>query len=368
MPIYMDRHDLESVTAKDVAEAHREDLKIQEKYQCKGLTYWFDEERGTAFCLIEAPNENCVKEMHDNAHGLVPHQIIEVENKVVNAFLGRIEDPQSSEFLEDSDLPIINEPAFRTIMYLCLMDVALFKSTLGNEEASNIINRYHQIIRSTVKMSEGREVKQTSFGYIISFTSVSKAVLCAVEIQKQIKSSNNTIQVRIGLSAGSPVTGQNELFSETVQLAKRLCEVANQDNIVVSSAVKEVYNKEELNGFKKDVSIQALSPNDEEFLTRLMDITESIWNDPEFDLERFGKQIGLSRSQLYRKTSSLTGLSPNVFIREFRLKKALKLISKQTGNVTEIAYETGFNSPSYFSKCFQKRFGILPSFLASKIS
>ena len=120
MPIYMDRHDLKSVTAKDVAEAHREDLKIQDNYQCKGLTYWFDEERGTAFCLVEAPNEHCVKEMHDNAHGLVPHQIIEVDKNVVNAFLGRIEDPKSSRFLDDTDLPIIDEPAFRTIMCICI--------------------------------------------------------------------------------------------------------------------------------------------------------------------------------------------------------------------------------------------------------
>ena len=92
MPIYMDRHDLAAVTAKDVAEAHREDLKIQDNYNCKGLTYWFDEKRGTAFCLVEAPNADCVKEMHDQAHGLIPHQIIEVESNVVNAFLGRIED------------------------------------------------------------------------------------------------------------------------------------------------------------------------------------------------------------------------------------------------------------------------------------
>ena len=56
MPIYMDRHDLDSVTAKDVALVHLEDIKVQGKFNCKGLTYWFDEERGTAFCLVESPN------------------------------------------------------------------------------------------------------------------------------------------------------------------------------------------------------------------------------------------------------------------------------------------------------------------------
>ncbi|WP_289053947.1 DUF4242 domain-containing protein [Carboxylicivirga marina] len=80
MPIYMDRLDLPGVTAKDVAEAHQKDLKIQDDYGCRAITYWFDEERQTAFCLIEAPDKGAVKAMHEHAHGLVPHQIIEVNN------------------------------------------------------------------------------------------------------------------------------------------------------------------------------------------------------------------------------------------------------------------------------------------------
>ncbi len=58
MPIYMDRHDLsDAVTAEHIARLHQEDLKIQDQFGCRGLTYWFDEKRKTAFCLIEAPNE-----------------------------------------------------------------------------------------------------------------------------------------------------------------------------------------------------------------------------------------------------------------------------------------------------------------------
>lgn len=61
MPIYMDRHDVsDEVTAKHVAELHQEDLKIQHKHNCKGLTYWFDEERKTAFCLIDALDKQCM--------------------------------------------------------------------------------------------------------------------------------------------------------------------------------------------------------------------------------------------------------------------------------------------------------------------
>ena len=98
MPIFMDRHDVsDEVTAEIVAELHQEDLKIQDKYNCKGLTYWFDAKRNTAFCLIEAPNKESIQKMHNQAHGEVPHKIIEVDGSVVESFLGRIEDPEKSQ-------------------------------------------------------------------------------------------------------------------------------------------------------------------------------------------------------------------------------------------------------------------------------
>src|SRR6056297_2871933 len=98
MPIYMDRHDLSNeITAESVAKLHLEDLKIQDKYNCRGLTYWFDDKRKTAFCLVEAPDAQSLIDMHNSAHGEVPHRIIEVEPNIVESFLGRIEDPDKSK-------------------------------------------------------------------------------------------------------------------------------------------------------------------------------------------------------------------------------------------------------------------------------
>ena len=88
MPIYMDRHDVSNdVTAEIVADLHQKDLMIQHKYNCNGLTYWFDDKRKTAFCLYEAPNKEAIQKMHEQAHGQVPHQIIEVEASIVESFL-----------------------------------------------------------------------------------------------------------------------------------------------------------------------------------------------------------------------------------------------------------------------------------------
>jgi AraC-like DNA-binding protein len=78
-------------------------------------------------------------------------------------------------------------------------------------------------------------------------------------------------------------------------------------------------------------------------------------------VDDFSKPMGCSKSQLYRKMILLTGKSPNAVIKEYRLTEALKLLNKNSGNISEIAFETGFSSPSYFSKCFQKRYGYPPS-------
>jgi AraC-like DNA-binding protein len=69
----------------------------------------------------------------------------------------------------------------------------------------------------------------------------------------------------------------------------------------------------------------------------------------------------MSRSQLHRKLVALTDLSATEFIRSYRLNLAKEMIEKNTGTISEIAYEVGFNSPSYFSKAFKEKFGVSPS-------
>ena len=123
MPIYMDRHDVsETVTAETIAQLHQADLKVQDQFGCRGLTYWFDEKRKIAFCLIEAPDAQAIHKMHDHAHGQVPHRVIEVDASIVESFLGRIEDPEKAQ---NTELNIINDPAFRTIMVISLKGLSL---------------------------------------------------------------------------------------------------------------------------------------------------------------------------------------------------------------------------------------------------
>jgi hypothetical protein len=96
VPIYLDRHDLSGLTATDIAEAHRKDLEVQGQYGVRFLTYWFDETRGTGFCLIDAPDIETAMRVHDEAHGDVAKDVIEVDLSAIQAFLGRVSDPEPS--------------------------------------------------------------------------------------------------------------------------------------------------------------------------------------------------------------------------------------------------------------------------------
>ena len=361
MPIYMDRHDVsESVTAENVAQLHQADLKIQHKFNCRGLTYWFDERRKTAFCLVEAPNEKTVQEMHNHAHGVLPHQIIEVETSIVESFLGRIEDPQKAQ---NTDLNIINDPAFRTIMVIRVERISIKNDPTINSNPS--FKKFLNSVTHILGDYKGRIVKQQDNYFLVSFESVTKAVLSSVKIQsewKQFSSKTDiaNIRLKIGLSAGVPVTEKESIFEDTIKLAERMCQIMEAE-IVVSSEVRDLYKSENLNNFFNPQQILVLSIDDEKFLTSLLNFTEEVWFNTELKVDDFNKHLGYSKSHLYRKMIDITGKSPNTFLKEYRLNQALNLLKKRTDNISEIAYDTGFSSPSYFSKCFLKRFGCIPS-------
>src|SRR5437016_13826279 len=129
MPLYMDRHFVEGATQAAVAKAHELDLAVQEKYQVKFLTYWFDEPRCTAFCLIVSPDKETVQKAHNEAHGLVPNEIIEVNPSIVQAFLGRVSDPPPVDTSPEKAAGLLIYAAFQAIRVTALTDSTRLRST-----------------------------------------------------------------------------------------------------------------------------------------------------------------------------------------------------------------------------------------------
>jgi len=94
MPIFLDRHDVVEFSAEEVAKLHVKDLEVQGKYGVKFLTYWYDPERRTTFCLVDAPDKETADKVHAEAHGHVANEMIAVDLSAVEAFLGRAPRPE----------------------------------------------------------------------------------------------------------------------------------------------------------------------------------------------------------------------------------------------------------------------------------
>lgn len=106
---------------------------------------------------------------------------------------------------------------------------------------------------------------------------------------------------------------------------------------------------------------------DKEFVEKFKSLVEEQMTDSALNVEDIGKQMGLSRVQLYRKIKSLTNYAPNELLRITRLKKAAALLASTEKTIAEICYEVGFSSPSYFSKCYKEQYGETPTdFLKKK--
>ena len=104
----------------------------------------------------------------------------------------------------------------------------------------------------------------------------------------------------------------------------------------------------------------ALTKADEDFIKKLNEVIQVNYSNPEFSMDDMADSLNMSRSNFYRKIKGVLDLSPNEYLRLERLKRAAQLLKEGENRVNEICYMVGFNSPSYFAKCFQKQFGVLP--------
>ena len=116
------------------------------------------------------------------------------------------------------------------------------------------------------------------------------------------------------------------------------------------------------------VSLTTIAGNssDEQFLSKMNGVIERNISNVDFSIDLLAEELCISRSGLFAKIKTLAGVTPNELIQLVRLKKAAEYLIKNEHRVNEIAYMVGFNNPSYFSKCFQKQFGVRPMDFANK--
>ncbi|HMG92395.1 MAG TPA: nickel-binding protein [Chryseolinea sp.] len=361
MPLYIDYHDLDDFdenTLEALKQGHKLDLAVQEKYNVQYKHYYISKDNRKAYCVMEGPNRESCEAVHREAHGLLACNIVEVELSQYGAILG----------LPKSDIDGMNlhddgtiDSGFRTILLINTLPSA---STEPNDtfQFSLYFTEYLNQLNAVLSQYGGRELTAGKSETTYAFTSCMNALRCSIALQERITLLNNSLrdkkirfETTIVLDAGEPVTRNDKFFGDTLQLARRLSHRGKDGDIVISSCVHEHAQP------PAQAHLKITGSEDERFINSIMSILEHKLRDENFNVIELTERAGISRPQLYRKIHNLFDQSPNRLIHEMRLRESVRLIHRKFGNISEIAYEVGYNNPSYFAKCFLKRFGMLPS-------
>ena len=120
--------------------------------------------------------------------------------------------------------------------------------------------------------------------------------------------------------------------------------------------------------FSRDIRIendeeerQRIAESEQEFMKKSIAFFEDNIGNRGFVVEDLARHLGMSRTAYYNKMKSITGLSPIDFIKQMRIRKALRLMDDASLSITDIAYKVGFSDPKYFSKCFKAEMGMTPT-------
>ncbi len=235
----------------------------------------------------------------------------------------------------------------------------------------------HDEVRAFIKLSlrhqyqiveakNGKEGIKKAIEHIpdIILSDVRMPVTDGIELCNVLKTDERTSHIPIILlTAGTGEenelkglqSGADDFITKPFKL--RVLEKRLANLIEVRKALRNRYSQEFILK-PTDISITS---TDESFLNKVQKIIDNDFENPDFNAVTFSKKIGMSRMQLHRKLLAYTGLSTSAFIRSQRLKQALHILKTSDATINEIAYTVGFNTPSYFIKCFKEIYKKTPS-------
>ena len=156
------------------------------------LTYWFEPDSGSVFCLAEGPSIEAVEQVHREAHGQIAGNIIEVEPGPVQAFFGSLPEHPVGESYAAS--------AVRAVLFTDICGSTEMTERLGDDRAIALLHEHDGIVRDALAMHDGREVKHTGDGIMASFASVSSAVEAAIAMQRRLAAREERPDARAGSS------------------------------------------------------------------------------------------------------------------------------------------------------------------------
>jgi DNA-binding response OmpR family regulator len=233
----------------------------------------------------------------------------------------------------------------------------------------NLKDKYHLII---AKNGEEALQKTNSVLPEVIISDIMMPIMDGITLCKKIKENSRTSHIGIILLTAKNLMAQK---IEGIRVgADAYLTKPFEVELLVASVDHLLKRKQELSHyFKTDVlthpEFQSSKENlDDKFVKKVANIIEANISNPDFNVEILSREIGMSTTHLYRKLKSLTHYSAKDIIKKYRLKKASLLLKNNEGNISEIMYEVGFSSLSYFAKCFKSEFGLSPKDYQQKMS
>lgn len=291
---------------------------------------------------------------------------------------GFVEEPQSeaadksSSFSDDGSLQYIDDGERHGGKLQQIISEHGEKPTILIIDDNNDIRQYERTLLQdyyfVLEASDGRE------GLEIARKEVPDLVICDVmmpvmdglEFTQQLKTNTATSHIPvIMLTAKNLEEHRAEGYEQgadsyiTKPFHSKVL-LARVENLLHQRAhLRQLFAQGAAEG-KETEEVSRLDDRDKAFVKQLHDIIKSHMGNSDFGVEDIGAEIGLSRVQLYRKVKAITGSSVVDLLRKARLAKARRLLEANSMNISEVAYEVGFSSPSYFTKCFKDEYGMLP--------
>ena len=292
---------------------------------------------------------------------------------------GFVEEPQpeaadkSSSFSDDGSLQYIDDGERHGGKLQQIISEHGEKPTILIIDDNNDIRQYERTLLQdyyfVLEASDGRE------GLEIARKEVPDLVICDVmmpvmdglEFTKQLKTNTATSHIPvIMLTAKNLEEHRAEGYEQgadsyiTKPFHSKVL-LARVENLLHQRAhLRQLFAQGAAEGKETEEEVSRLDDRDKAFVKQLHDIIKSNMGNSDFGVEDIGAEIGLSRVQLYRKVKAITGSSVVDLLRKARLAKARRLLEANSMNISEVAYEVGFSSPSYFTKCFKDEYGMLP--------
>jgi len=348
MPLYMDIHTVDSddFSVEDVVTAHMKDLAVQEKFGVIQIKYWVDTDNKKIFCLMEGPSKEACNNVHLESHGNTACNIIEVSDDEYNLFLDRGKNKNDLAYTTSNEV----DPGYRTFLLI---------------DTNDFSGKYRHYTNQLYKLLEqygGINIAQASKGILSYFVVAANAVNCTIAIDNFLKTIPDTYEYRLTIVTGSPVgEAGKKLYEETKNKINSIGSISLNGKIYMDEITKSILAKEPNAPKINSKTFKIVDKANFLLLEKMFEILKIQLYKPDFNLEKLNTALGLSKAQSYRKIKSITGFAPNNFIQELRLQQSLKILKLHTKTIAEIAYDCGFNSPTYFTRVFKKRFKILPT-------